>query len=142
MTLESMDKISLSDMRMSKAYEFLEDARANYQDGRHKTSVNRSYYAALNAVRAILILEGSNPETHEGAVTMLSLRFIRTKMLPLELIKEFKLLLSRRADVDYGDFETIEKADAEDSLMMAGKMIDQIDKARKKLRQELQESNP
>jgi len=42
--------------------------------GRHRTSVNRAYYAALNAVRAILILEGVNPETHEGAVTLLSLR--------------------------------------------------------------------
>lgn len=90
MTLKSHDKKSLSDIRMTKAYDFLEDARANYKDGRYKTSINRSYYAALNAARAVLILEGSNPETHEGIITMLSLRFIKPKLLPVELLRNLK----------------------------------------------------
>jgi len=45
MTLEAGDKKSLSELRMSKAREFLEDARANFDEGRYKTSINRSYYA-------------------------------------------------------------------------------------------------
>lgn len=108
----------------------MEDARANYNEGRYKTSVNRSYYAALNAVRSILILEGVNPETHEGVITMLSLRFIKPALLQVEVIKKFKTLLSRRTDVDYGDFETINAAEAEDSLRIAQEMIGSIDKVR------------
>jgi uncharacterized protein (UPF0332 family) len=46
MTLEPQDKRSLSDMRMAKALEFLEDARANAREKRSRTAVNRSYYAA------------------------------------------------------------------------------------------------
>lgn len=130
MTLKSEDKKALSDIRITKAYEFMEDARANYNDGRYKTSVNRSYYAALSAVRSILILEGVNPETHEGVITMLSLRFIKPALLQVEVIKIFKTLLSRRTDVDYGDFETINAAEAEDSLRIAQKMIESIDKVR------------
>ncbi len=133
MTLEQKDKISLSDIRMKKAYEFLQDAKANSKDGRYNTSVNRSYYAALNAVRAILILEGANPETHEGVITMLSLRFIKSKLLPVEIIKSFKTLLSRRTDVDYGDFETIDKADSEDSILLAEEIITTTDKVRKEI---------
>ncbi len=133
MTLELKDKKSLSDIRMAKAYEFLEDARANYKDGRYKTSVNRSYYAALNAVRAILILEGANPETHEGTITMLSLRFIKPGLLSIDIIKKFKILLSRRTDVDYGDFETIDKAETEDSIRIAEETIKAIDKVRKEI---------
>lgn len=133
MTLESQDKKSLSDIRMTKAYAFLEDAIANYKEGRYTTSINRSYYAALNAARAILILEGANPETHEGTVTMLSLRFIKPGLLPVEVIKKFKILLSRRTDVDYGDFETVDKTDAQDSIRIAEEMIELIDKARKKM---------
>lgn len=133
MTLESKDKKSLSDIRMSKAYVFLNDAKANYNEGRYETSVNRSYYAALNAARAILILEGVNPETHEGTVTMLSLRFIKPKLLPVDIIKKFKTLLSRRTDVDYGDFESIDKTDADDSIKITEEIIKSIDKARKKL---------
>ena len=64
MTLEPKDKITLSNIRMDKAREFLDDARATLAEARHKTAINRSYYSALNAVRAILILEGVNPETH------------------------------------------------------------------------------
>jgi uncharacterized protein (UPF0332 family) len=102
MTLESQDKKSLSDIRMAKAYEFLEDARANYKDGRYKTSINRSYYAVLNAARSILILKGANPETHEGTITMLSLRFIKPGLLPVDIIKKFKILFSRRTMLTTG----------------------------------------
>ena len=81
MTLNSDDKKTLSDIRFDKAVEFLEDARANCTEFRLKTAVNRSYYAALNAVRALLMLEGVNPETHNGAVTTLSLRLIKPNIL-------------------------------------------------------------
>lgn len=133
MTLEPQDKRNLSDVRMSKALEFLEDARANLREGRHRTAINRSYYAALSAARSILILEGTHPETHEGVVTMLSLRLVKPGLLPVDVVKNFKLLLSRRTDVDYGDFDTIDKADAEDSIRIAGDMINLIERTRKTL---------
>ncbi len=133
MTLESKDKKAVSDVRMAKAYEFLEDARANYNEGRFKTSINRSYYAALNAIRSILILEGANPLTHEGVITMLSLRFIKSAILPVDVVRKFKVLLSRRTDVDYGDFETVDKTDAEESMRSSEKIIKLIDKTRKKI---------
>ena len=133
MTLESKDKKAVSDVRMVKAYAFLEDARANYNEGRFNTSINRSYYAALNAIRSILILEGANPLTHEGVITMLSLRFIKSAILPVDVVRKFKVLLSRRTDVDYGDFDTVDKTDAEESMRSSEKIIKLIDKARKKI---------
>lgn len=139
MTLDKKDKKELSELRMNKAKEFLSDAQANYNDGRYRSSVNRAYYAALNSVRAILVFEGANPETHEGAVTMLSLRFVRTGMLPIEVIKKFKILLSRRTDVDYGDFDTIDAAEAEDSLKSAEQIIGAVDTLKNKLISELNE---
>ncbi|MFH0924696.1 MAG: HEPN domain-containing protein [bacterium] len=133
MTLKMEDKKILSDIRMGKAYEFLEDARVNHKEGRYKTSINRSYYAALNAIRSILILEGANPETHEGVITMFSLRFIKPALLPINIIKNFKILLSRRTDVDYGDFETIDLAESEDSLKITKEIIEAVDIMRRKL---------
>jgi uncharacterized protein (UPF0332 family) len=131
--LEIKDKKIISDTRMEKSREFLSDARATYDDKRYRTSVNRAYYAALNAVRAILILEGANPETHDGAVTLLSLRFVKTGVLPVDVIKKFKVLLSRRTDVDYGDFDTTGATEAEDSLRSAEAVIEVIDRARQKI---------
>lgn len=34
MTLELQDRVFLSDIRMAKAYEFLNDAKANFKEGR------------------------------------------------------------------------------------------------------------
>lgn len=133
MILEIRDKKVISDTRMEKAREFLADARATYEEKRYRTSVNRAYYAALNAARSILILEGANPETHDGAVTLLSLRFVKTGVLPVDVIKKFKVLLSRRADVDDGDFDTIGVAEAEDSLRNSEKIVEMIDGARGKI---------
>lgn len=139
MKLSPGDKKSLSDIRYEKAAEFLEDARANLKESRIKTSVNRSYYAVLNSIRSLLVLEGTNPETHSGAITTLSLRFIKTGLLPKEIIKDVKILLSRKTDVDYGDFETTDSADAEDSLKKAEHVIEKINTVRKKLIAELEE---
>lgn len=133
MTLDMEGKKALSEIRMAKAKEFLEDARINLQEGRYRTSVNRSYYAAMNAVRALLILEGSNPETHEGIITMLSLKFIKPGLLSVDLVKKFKTLLARRTDVDYGDFDAIDAPDAEDSLKTAEEIIRMIEGERRRL---------
>lgn len=133
MTLNMEEKKALSDVRMTKAREFLEDARASFSENRLRTSVNRSYYAALNAVRALLILEGSNPETHDGIVTVLSLKFVKTGLLPADLVKKFKTLLTRRTDVDYGDFDAVDAPDTEDSLRLAEEIITKIDSERKRL---------
>ena len=71
------------------------------------------------------------------AVTLFSLRFVKTGILPIDVVKKFKALLSRRADVDYGDFDTIDATETEDSLRGAEKIIKTIDKVRKKLLSEL-----
>ena len=63
----------------------------------------------------------------------MSLRFIKTGLLPVDVIKRFKVLLSRRTDVDYGDFESIDLAETEDSIDKAEYIIHQIDMVRKKL---------
>lgn len=133
MKFEAQDKRNLSDLRMAKAQEFLEDARANEREGRHKTAVNRAYYAALSAIRSLLILEGSNPETHDGVITMLSLRLVKPDLLPVTFVKSFKLLQSRRADVDYGDIDTIGPEDAADAVRTAEEMLRQAEKVRKAL---------
>lgn len=133
MTFDREDKQSLSNARMERAREFIADARANYEQGRYKTSVNRSYYAALSSLRAVLILEGANPSTHEGVITMLSLRMVRPGLIPVKTVKDFKVLLSRRTDVDYGDFETVGSADAEDSIRLAEEIISTIERVRSSL---------
>lgn len=131
MKLSRQDKENLSDIRFAKAQEFLRDAKANIAEGRDKTGINRAYYAVLQAVRSLLVLEGLDTETHSGTITVLSLHFVKPGLLPLEAVKTIKLLLSRRTDVDYGDFDSIGTEDAQDSLEKAEALLAQIDAVRK-----------
>ena len=137
MTLSADDKRALSGIRFEKAQAALDDARANLEQGRLNTSVNRSYYAALAAVRSLLILEGVDPGSHAGAVTMLSLHFIKTGLLPISIVKHVKTLLSRREDVDYGDFDSITRDEAEDSVARAEETLAAVDALRSRLGAEL-----
>ncbi len=131
MIIRREEKIALRNIRMEKAMEFFRDAQANFKEKRYRSSVNRAYYAVLNAMRSILILEGANPKTHEGVITVLSLKFINTGLLPAEVMKGFKTLLARRTDVDYGDFDDIKREDAKDSLKIAEEIINIVNKKRK-----------
>ena len=85
----------------------------------------------------MLILEGVNPESHAGAVTMLSLHFIKTELLPITVVKHVKTLFSRREDVDYGDFGSITRDEAEDSVTRAEEALTAVDALRRRLAAEL-----
>lgn len=129
-------KIGLSDLRFERAMEMLEDARKSLAAGMIKTSINRSYYATLHATRSLLILKGLDPVTHDGAIKLLSLDFIKSGLLPKDMVKIIKRLLSIRTDVDYGDLSTYEMSDAEEALKDAEEFVRNIDLLRKKLIEE------
>lgn len=133
MTLDRYDKVQLSDIRFEKAREFLLDAQANLEQSRFRTAINRAYYAVLQAVRSLLVLQGLDVETHGGAITVLSLHFVKPGLLPVESVKLIKLLLSRRTDVDYGDFDSTTEEEARDSVQKAEHLLSQIDGVRSSL---------
>jgi uncharacterized protein (UPF0332 family) len=135
--LNTEEKIALSDIRFKKSKETLSDAVKNFKAGMYLTSVNRSYYAALHAARALLILKGIDPVRHDGVKTMMSLHFVKTKILSQDVIKMFKNLLSLRTDVDYGDFEFIDKDDAANALKQAKLFLAQTETVTKGLIKEI-----
>lgn len=130
-------KIGLSDLRFERAMEMIEDARKSLAAGMIKTSINRSYYATLHATRSLLILKGLDPVTHDGAIKLLSLDFIKSGLLPQEMVKIIKRLLSMRTDVDYGDLSTYDRVDAEEALKDAEEFLGKIDFLRKRLIEEI-----
>ena len=135
--LSAEEKIALSDVRAEKSNDMFSDASDTLKSGLFNTSVNRSYYAALHSARSLLILKGIDPLQHDGVKTMLSLHFIKTKLLPENIIKDFKNLLSLRTDVDYGDFESIDKKEAEAALKKTKSFLKVIEHERKKLIKEM-----
>ncbi len=127
MTLNIEDKIELSRYRIEKAKRLLQDASILFDSGSYESSINRSYYAILTASRALLILRGIDPETHEGVKTMLSKEFIRTGLLPKDSGETFRGIQARRIDSDYGDYIEIGQDEASDSLKRAQDFVERAE---------------
>ena len=126
MTLDREEKKTLSKYRLEKAERLLEDARLLFKESRWESSVNRSYYSALNAAKAALILFGVDPKTHEGVKTMVNKNLISDGLIGQEYGKLFRNLLSEREDADYTDYVMIDAADAEEALQNASILIGKI----------------
>jgi len=126
MTLNKEEKKTLSKYRLEKAERLLEDARLLFKESRWESSVNRSYYAALSAAKAALILFGVDPKTHEGVKTMVNKNLISDGLIGQEYGKLFRNLLSEREDADYTDYVMIDAADAEEALQNASILIEKI----------------
>jgi len=123
MSFSIKDKIELCLFRIEKARKILSDASTLYDNDSYESSINRSYYAVLTASRALLILRGIDPETHEGVKTMLSKEFIRTGFLPKEFGEIFRGIHARRIDSDYADYIEIGIDEASDSLKRAQEFV-------------------
>ena len=64
-------------------------------------AVSRLYYYLLSHVRALLLTVGLEPRSHEGALRLLSLHFIKAGPLPRETAHVFSKLMKFREEADY-----------------------------------------
>lgn len=126
MTLDKKEKRALSKFRLEKARNLLEDAKLLLKEGRAESSINRSYYAALSASKAALILFGIDPKTHEGVKTMVNKMLVLEGLIQKEYGKWFRTLLFERENVDYSDYTAIDLSDAEEAYAVASKYIEKI----------------
>ncbi|HXF92886.1 MAG TPA: HEPN domain-containing protein [Nitrospiraceae bacterium] len=136
MTLNREEKRALSRYRLDKADRLLADAGLLLEQGRWESAVNRSYYAALSAARAILILFGGDPRTHEGVKTMVNQKLVLGGYLSKEYGRWFRELLFDREEVDYADYVTIDKADAAAAVERAEHFIREAKRIVERLDQE------
>jgi len=130
------EKKILSQIRLERAKEFLEEANLFLKANKLRGSVNRSYYAVFSAMRSLLILEGASAKTHEGVKTLFNLRFIRTKRLPARFSESIESLYKSRLDADYSDFVYINRKQARKFFSNAKSIIKHIEKLQKKLLKE------
>ncbi|MCD8324964.1 MAG: HEPN domain-containing protein [Clostridiales bacterium] len=54
----------------------LKDANNLFNDGSYKSANNRAFYAMEKAVRALLVLEDVEPQTHNGVLKQFNYLFI------------------------------------------------------------------
>lgn len=97
----------------SNSKERLESARALLKIGNHRDSISRSYYAILDAARGLLLIHGFFAKTHDGAITLFNLKFIKTKKVAAKYGRIFREAEKSRVEADYRFLEEFSKKEAE-----------------------------
>lgn len=95
--------------------------------GEHEAAVNRLYYAALHAVRAVCLTEGIEPKSHRGLQRLLVLHFVSTGRLPEWVQSALGQLQTERDLADYVADFTVPAERYEERRTTADRLLGELE---------------
>lgn len=119
-------KKDLSEYRLSQAEDSVKVAKMSFDNGLFKDSINRSYYAAFYAVKAVLALEEVDFKRHKDAIGYFNKNYVATEKFPKELGRKMGMLKQLREKSDYDDFYIAGREEAEMQINTALRMIQEV----------------
>lgn len=101
--------------------------------GLYKDSINRSYYAAFYAIKAVLALGTIDFKRHKDVMAYFNKTYVATEIFPRELGRRIGMLQRVREQSDYDDFYIASKDKAEEQYETAGMVIEKVKRYLKKI---------
>ena len=93
--------------RLENALSTLEGAKLCMENKFYRDSLNRCYYAAFYAVKAVLALEQIDFKRHKDVVGYFNKEYAATGIFPKETGKKLGKLKTKREESDYDDFYVV-----------------------------------
>jgi uncharacterized protein (UPF0332 family) len=121
---------SLSEYRLNKAKSLLNQAELLLNNQRYDGSINRSYYAIFNAVRALLALVKVDSRSHQGVIAYFDRYFVKAGFFEKQFSKIIHTAFDTRQDNDYEDFYDPSEADAQNQYENAILFIQEMESKR------------
>ena len=118
--------IEMSNYRLEKAAECLNDAKAAFQAERYSNAANRSYYCVFHSMRSVLALESIDFKKHSAVIAYFSEHYIKSGKFEKSLSKIIKDLFRLRGKSDYDDFYVISKQDVAEQVENAELFFKQV----------------
>lgn len=109
--------------RIAQAKDSLEVADLTFERGLYKDSINRSYYAAFYAIKAVLALEEVDFKRHKDVMGYFNKQYVASEKFPKELGRKIGKLQQLREKSDYDDFYLASRAVAEKQVQSAKQVI-------------------
>jgi len=103
-------KINIQE-ELERAKETLKSADILFENDLIKDAVSRLYYFTLHYIKALLLTKGLEPKSHEGALRLLSLHFIKEGILEPNVAHIFSKLMKYREEADYNPSYIFTKED-------------------------------
>jgi hypothetical protein len=96
---------------LDRATEALAAATLLYENGYISDAISRLYYFVLYHVRALLLSKGLEPRSHEVALRLLGLHFVREGLMDKRAAQIFSKLMKFREEADYNPISMFAKED-------------------------------
>ena len=109
-------QIDLSKYRIQESKDSLIVAENCLNDGFYKDAINRSYYSAFYAIKAILALDTVDFKRHKDVVAYFNKEYVATWIFQREIGRRLGILKQLREKSDYDDFYIASKEKAEEQL--------------------------
>ena len=107
--MESGSVKALSKYRFEKALSNLSTAKALYATGEYGFALNRAYYAAFHAMKAVNALDGFDSSKHSGVIAHFNQEYVKTGTFPAATSAIIRRASMLRERSDYEDFYEPEK---------------------------------
>ena len=98
----------------------LSRANAAFSEGEHLLNanafmgaVNRFYYSAFYAARALLATRELDSSRHSGVISLFQVQFVKPGLIATEKAKALPRAFEKRQKSDYGDFSEVTESEAQ-----------------------------
>jgi uncharacterized protein (UPF0332 family) len=99
--------------RLHRAREALAEAQTLLEAGKPRGAMNRFYYAAFHAARALLATRRVDAARHSGAIALFQRHFVKTGVVPPNVARALPRAFEKRQNSDYEDFVETTADDAQ-----------------------------
>jgi uncharacterized protein (UPF0332 family) len=103
---------TLARHRIERAAATLTQARLLFESQAWDGAVNRYYYAAFHAARALLATRDLDSGKHSGVIALFNLHFVKTGIVQPAVGRALVRCFEKRQASDYADFVDITEEDA------------------------------
>ena len=117
----------LSEYRIQEAKDSLQVAQNCLKEGFYKDAVNRSYYSAFYALKAVLALGEVDFKRHKDVIGYFNREYVAKDVFPKDVGRRLGTLKQLREKSDYDDFYVASKEKAEEQIETAKYILSQIE---------------
>ena len=96
---------------LERATEAIAAATLLYENDYISDAISRLYYFVLYNVRALLLSKGLEPRSHDGALRLLGMHFVREGLIDKNVAQIFSKLMKFREDADYNPISMFTRED-------------------------------
>lgn len=124
------EKGSIGDLvqyRIETAKSDLKSADILMKEGEYRGANNRAYYAIYHAISAVHALDGKSYKRHKDTLANFNKDYVKTEIFSRDFGRKIAQAEEIRHASDYDDFYIATKEKAEEQIMTAKELIEQIE---------------